>query len=135
MADWSELKRLAEAAVEARPDRQYPTFGYAKAMSQLHEKASPESILALIAESEQLREFEAAWGEWQAKTEWIQQTAEPAELGMHRADVLRGRIDQLRAEVERLQDALLMIRNHTSVTAHQIAAIDAAMGKGGHADG
>lgn len=38
--------------------------------------------------------------------------------------------EQLRVEVERLHDALLMIRNHTSVTAHQIATIDAALGKG-----
>lgn len=56
----------------------------------------------LIAERDRLRaELErnkAAFNEWLAKTKWVQETAEPTELGLHRADVLRRRIDRLRAE-------------------------------------
>lgn len=43
--------------------------------------------------------FKEAWSEFDRKTQWVQDTAQPHELGMHRADVLRQRI-------ERLQDRL-----------------------------
>jgi hypothetical protein len=35
--------------------------------------------------------------EWLEKTEWVQKTAKAKELGMHRADVLKKRIDDLTA--------------------------------------
>jgi hypothetical protein len=35
-----------------------------------------------------------AMNEWWAKTEWVQETAQPHELGMHRADVLAMRLDR-----------------------------------------
>lgn len=51
-----------------------------------------------------------AYMEWQDKTEWVQKTAKPSELGKHRADVMRERIakaeaerDQLRAELEAIR--------------------------------
>lgn len=54
--------------------------------------------------------FKAAYMEWQDKTEWVQKTAKPSELGKHRADVMRERIakaeaerDQLRAELEAIR--------------------------------
>lgn len=68
--------------------------------------ANPATVLALIAENEELLRFKEAFNEWHSKTEWVQQTAEPQELGMHRADVLRKRIDQLKAENERLREDL-----------------------------
>jgi len=46
------------------------------------------------AEIERLTRIEVAWDEWQAKTEWVQASAQPKELGMHRADVLRSRIER-----------------------------------------
>ena len=51
-----------------------------------------------------LRELEAALTQpdykqaylvWQEKTEWVQETAKTHELGMHRADVLKQRIDSV----------------------------------------
>jgi hypothetical protein len=36
-----------------------------------------------------------ALDEWHNKTEWVQETAQPPELGMHRADVLKQRIEHL----------------------------------------
>lgn len=59
----------------------------------------------------------AAFDEWLSKSEWVQDTATPGELGMHRADVLRQRIerlaaerDALRAEVERLRSDVERLR-------------------------
>jgi hypothetical protein len=37
----------------------------------------------------------SALHEWHNKTDWVQETAQPLELGMHRADVLKQRIDNL----------------------------------------
>ncbi|KIQ21563.1 hypothetical protein [Xanthomonas campestris] len=39
--------------------------------------------------------YKAAYDEWMDKTEWVQKSATVAELGMHRADVLRMRIEAL----------------------------------------
>lgn len=61
-------------------------------VSQLHEELAQRD-----AEVERLRRFEAAYIEWQEKTEWVQADAKPKELGKHRADVLRERIDALSA--------------------------------------
>lgn len=47
------------------------------------------------AELRRLRQHERALAEWLEKTEWVQQTAQPGELGMHRADVLRKRLEAL----------------------------------------
>ena len=44
--------------------------------------------------------------EWLEKTEWVQQTGVPAELGKHRADVLRARIDSLYGEILMMRDVL-----------------------------
>jgi hypothetical protein len=37
----------------------------------------------------------SALHEWHNKTDWVQETAQPMELGMHKADVLKQRIDNL----------------------------------------
>jgi len=50
--------------------------------------------------------IEAAFNEWHSKTEWVQETAKPKELGMHRADVLKQRIDELQAAARLALDAL-----------------------------
>lgn len=68
--------------------------------------ANPAAVLELIAEIERLRQFEAAYKEYSDKTNWVQESAHWSELGMHRADVLRGRIDQLKTENESLRAQL-----------------------------
>ena len=45
----------------------------------------------LKAENERLQKFEAAYMEWSDKTDWVQETIQGYELGMHRADVLHKR--------------------------------------------
>lgn len=44
--------------------------------------------------------------EWLDKTKWVQQTCQTHELGLHRADILRNRIEALKAEVEELREHL-----------------------------
>ena len=44
-------------------------------------------------------EYRKACYEWLEKTDWVQETIKPKELGMHRADILRKRIEDLEKEV------------------------------------
>lgn len=60
--------------------------------------ANPAAVLKLIAEIERLQNFEVAYKEFSDKTDWVQETAHWSELGMHRADVLRKRVDQIKTE-------------------------------------
>jgi hypothetical protein len=54
-----------------------------------------ETILRQAIEQAQNKpDFEKAYLVWQDKTEWVQETVQPHELGMHRADVLKQRIEQ-----------------------------------------
>jgi hypothetical protein len=53
-------------------------------------------------ELRRLAQVETAWREWLDKTEWVQTSSNAGELGMHRADVLRQRIENLEAENLRL---------------------------------
>lgn len=57
-----------------------------------------------------LREEVAKWKgpctEWLDKTDWVQRTATARELGLHRADVLRTRIEQAHAATARLAQVL-----------------------------
>jgi hypothetical protein len=43
--------------------------------------------------------LKGALKEWSDKTDWVQETAQPLELGMHRADVLKQRIERLKASI------------------------------------
>ena len=47
----------------------------------------------------ELEKYRESWHEWSEKTDWIQETATAKELGMHRADVMRKRIEDLEKEV------------------------------------
>ena len=61
-----------------------------KVIIQYHEA----TIRRLQAEIDKLNSALKAWHD---KTDWVQETAQPLELGMHRADVLKQRIERLRA--------------------------------------
>lgn len=69
----------------------------------LGEKTVEEVALELLAENNRLGQIEYAFSEWIEKTDWVQSTVQASELGRHRADVLRTRIDQLKAENEVLR--------------------------------
>ena len=51
----------------------------------------------------ELEKFRETCSEWSEKTGWIQETATAKELGMHRADVMRKRIEDLEREVALLK--------------------------------
>ena len=51
----------------------------------------------------ELEKYREAWYEWSEKTDWIQETATAKELGMHRADMMRKRIEDLEKEVRTLK--------------------------------
>lgn len=52
-------------------------------------------VVDLEAEVAKLERFEIAYKEWSDKTDWVQKSARPKELGMHRADVMAQRIEAL----------------------------------------
>ena len=52
---------------------------------------------AVTEDRAQRASLETALQEWADKTEWVQQTCQPKELGMHRADILKARIAELEA--------------------------------------
>lgn len=58
---------------------------------------------AVTADRAQRASLETAMQEWANKTEWVQQTCQPEELGMHRADILKARIAELEARLAEAQ--------------------------------
>lgn len=76
----------------------------------------------LIAEIERLQSFKTAYMEWSDKTEWVQDSVTGKELGKHRADAIKDRMDALKAENEILRKALTTIREES----HDIGACECA---------
>ena len=89
MADKPEALRLA-----AIFDGYLPAYNY--------EQVATDAA----AELRRLHRFELACNLWHEKTDWVQETIQPRELGMHRADVLKQRIERLQTENESLKRAL-----------------------------
>ncbi|MEN9885430.1 MAG: hypothetical protein RL758_8 [Pseudomonadota bacterium] len=58
------------------------------------------------AELRRLHRVEEAFNEWIEKTAWVQESARTGELGMHRADVLKARIDRLEGELQQLAESV-----------------------------
>lgn len=58
---------------------------------------TPEMRKELADTLRQLYKMDEAFDVWLEKTEWVQKTIQVGELGMHRADVLRQRIEKLEA--------------------------------------
>ena len=75
-------------------------------LADILEKTPDVQIRAREAavELRRLSRHEVALSEWLAKTEWVQTTAKPHELGMHRADVLNFRVTALRCSLQQLLD-------------------------------
>lgn len=71
-----------------------------------HRAVQMVELICLHAVEQQRSELALTVREWLEKTEWVQQTGVPAELGMHRADVLRARIDSLSGEILMMRDVL-----------------------------
>ena len=74
-----------------------------------------QALQAQAAEIERLKANAEAINEWLQKTEWVQDSAEVSELGMHRADVLKQRIERLHQLITKLHTA--KGRYHTQLAA------------------
>lgn len=60
----------------------------------------------VASELRRLHQHEKALQEWLDKTEWVQTTSRFSELGMHRADVMRYRIEQADSRERYLSEKL-----------------------------
>ena len=104
-----ETLRLADELCEALPDFPEPT-GLEKAAA---------------AEMRRLYQVEFALKEWISKTEWIQKTAQPLELGLHYADAIKLRLDRLHAQRTNLLETLQSIAEERSDPGARACALDA----------
>lgn len=86
------MKQKLWAAIEA----------YRSSGGREEHRHNQDILDVLINRSENTK---AAYDTWQEKTEWVQETAVPRELGKHRADVLRERIENLKLELADLKAA------------------------------
>ena len=72
------------------------------ALEALEDETSEKYCPAITAIKEALAESEPNYKKalevWLDKTEWVQETVKPHELGMHRADVLKQRIEEALAQ-------------------------------------
>lgn len=64
-----------------------------------------------------------ALDEWQHKTEWVQLTATANELGKHRADILRERIESMKKENEQLRKRITALENACAFQSVELNAI------------
>ncbi|WP_182341960.1 hypothetical protein [Comamonas koreensis] len=81
---------------------------------------------AIAAELRRLSKVEAAFKEWIEKTDWVQRTAKPAELGVHRADVLASRIAAMDAEIRVTNDMNQQLRDQNTAVDAACAALEKA---------
>jgi len=81
------------------------------------------------AELRRLHQVDVAHGWWLDKTEWVQESSEASDLGQHRADVMKRRIDRLHAENEALHDQCLKSVMVISVLEDEIEAMRKAVSK------
>jgi hypothetical protein len=93
MADQPKALRLADFL-----DDQYdPSHNLEEAAAELRRLSSVERAYDALA---------LAYDEWTEKTQWVQDTKQTHELGMHRADVLKQRIERLKSEKAELLELL-----------------------------
>lgn len=73
-------------------------------------------------ELRRLHQQELANIEWQEKTAWVQKTAKPDELGMHRADVMSRRLGRLKNQRDALLEALQNLYANPELTSAWLQA-------------
>ena len=83
----------------------------------------------VAAELRRLDRHELALGQWLEKTQWVQDNMQPGELGMHRADGLKQRIDRLTEVNQELLHWLRYIQVQTHI-GHIHDTCSAAIAKG-----
>lgn len=102
MTDIQKLKVLAESAANG-------DWSGAKA-GEFLAAANPAAVLELIAENERLQRFETAYKEFSDKTDWVRPNAAAHELGMHVADILRKRCEDLTSHCQAQAEEIKALR-------------------------
>lgn len=77
--------------------KQAPALHYAEILENFYLGIGRMDATGAAAELRRLHQFEVSHAEWSEKTEWVQDTVQPKELGRHRADVIKQRFDHLDA--------------------------------------
>lgn len=101
----------------------------ADALDSRREPSATHYINEAAAELRRLHQVDVAHGWWLDKTEWVQESSEASDLGQHRADVMRQRIERLHAENEVLHDQCLKSVMVISVLENEIEAMRSAVHK------
>ena len=101
----------------------------ADALDSRREPSATHYINEAAAELRRLHQVDVAHGWWLDKTEWVQESSEASDLGRHRADVMRQRIERLHAENEVLHDQCLKSVMVISVLEDEIEAMRSAVHK------
>lgn len=101
--------------------------------SKAHHDQAAAELRRLHEVNEHLRRFELANNLWHEKTDWVQETVRPLELGRHRGDVLKQRIERLHAVNAELLEALkLAVRQNEHdmlMTGDELRSCRAAIAK------
>jgi hypothetical protein len=107
----SEKMMTPDEALEVLGDscRALVAYGH-PALSQEVHAARATLSQQLQAQAAEVSKYKAAWEEYDKRTQWVQDTAKPRELGMHRADVLRHRIEAAEGDAKRLREGMATIR-------------------------
>lgn len=84
------------------------TSVYDREGAKLYDQSAIDRLLEKI---DRLEMIEGSWLEFMEKTEWVQKSSEPGELGFHRADVLKRRIDRLTEERDAAVAEINFLRN------------------------
>ena len=109
MIDTKELRRLAQAAV---PGPDGVSLSWITLLQDFQKGASPATIIEILdrleAAEKECDACKAAYNEWTAKTEWVQQgfnrgAISAKYLGIHRADVMARLLDEVKKEREALR--------------------------------
>lgn len=74
---------------------------FSEVLLEAYARAAVEAATAPLRD--RIASLETALHEWLDKTEWVQQTCRPRELGLHRADVLKARIAELETKLAGVQ--------------------------------
>lgn len=74
-----------------------------------HKIPSIKCLEVAAAELHRLHDYKSSYEIWLEKTNWVQDSSQWHELGKHRADVLKDRIDRLHEVNQELVEALEQI--------------------------
>lgn len=87
-------------------DKQPKALWMADWLESISGQPYPLELRPAAAELRRLHKMERAFDLWIEKTEWVQESCAAEELGMHRADVMKQRIERLQEVNTELVEAL-----------------------------